>query len=444
MNNFLKETAMADLYQQHIAEKTTRLQIILEKLGWDEIVIGSGSGKIQFQDDMAYPYKVNPYFREWIPLDKRHNCFLRIKRNIDIPTLYLSRAEDIWHSAPQKLSDDYSKHLDIVEYSGVDELKKYLGQAQNKQVLINETNELEITPDQWNPQPVLYAIDFQRRSKTDYEHACVRQATHQAVPAHRAAEQAFMAGASELEIASAYLSACKCSENEMPYAIIAGINENAAVLHHHQLNNQAVKPRSFLIDAGVQYNNYASDITRTYAYDKGSEFSAMIASLDKVQQQLVSCGGIGKSPMDLHLLAQQKIAEILIDFKILKITVEQALEKKIINTFFPHGLGHHLGSNVHDKGSRLANPEGDLIAASKKYPQLRASASMVPNQIYTVEPGIYFIPTLLEKLRSQESHSVNWNEIENWIPFGGIRVEDNIILHEDNELENITRQAFKS
>ena len=67
---------------------------------------------------------------------------------------------------------------------------------------------------------------------------------------------------------------------------------------------------------------------------------------------------------------------------------------------------------------------------------------MVASQIYTVEPGIYFIPTLLEKLRSKEPSSVNWREIDNWIPFGGIRIEDNIILHENNELENITRQAF--
>jgi Xaa-Pro dipeptidase len=444
VKKLLKDTDISDLFQQHIVEKVARFQLMLEKLGWDEIVIGSGGGKVQFQDDMAYPFKVNPYFREWMPLDKRHNCFLLIQRGSDKPKLYLSCVEDIWHSAPQTLADNYSQHIDIIEYDSVDKLKKYLGKNQNKQVLINETNDLEITEAQWNPQQVLHAIDFQRRHKTAYEHACVRQATYEAVPAHRAAEQAFRAGASELEIASAYLSACKCSENEMPYAIIAGINENAAVLHHHQLNNQPVTPRSFLIDAGVQFNNYASDITRTYAFDRGSEFAAMIASLDKVQQELVCAGAIGKSPMDLQVLAQQKLAQILIDFKLLKVSIEQALEKKIINSFFPHGLGHHLGSSVHDKGSRLANAGGELIASSKKYPNLRASAPMVANQIYTVEPGIYFIPTLLEKLRSKEPSCVNWRNIKNWIPFGGIRIEDNIILHEDDRLENITRQAFKS
>lgn len=442
MNKQLEQEPMAELFQQHIAEKLSRFQRILESLGWDEIVIGSGSDKYQFQDDMAYPFKANPYFREWLPLDKRSNCYLQIQRNSEKPILYLQNIEDIWHSAAQRLPSDYCQYLEIIEYSDLDRLKKYLGNAQNKRLLINETNELGMPDSQWNPQQALHAIDFQRRHKTPYEHACVREATKLAVPAHRAAERAFRAGASELEVASAYLKACKRSENEMPYGIIAGINENAAVLHHHQLNNQPVTPRSFLIDAGVQFNNYASDITRTYAFDRGSEFAAMIASLDKVQQELVCAGAVGKSPMDLHRLAQQKIAQILIDFKILKISQEQALEKNIINSFFPHGLGHHLGANVHDKGSRLANPQGDLIAASKKYPKLRASAPMVANQIYTVEPGIYFIPTLLEKLQCKEPSSVNWQVIKHWTPFGGIRIEDNIILHENNQLENVTRQAF--
>ena len=103
-------------------------------------------------------------------------------------------------------------------------------------------------------------------------------------------------------------------------------------------------------------------------------------------------------------------------------------------------LGHHLGCNVHDKGSQLANPQGDPVPASKTYPNLRASAPMEANQVHTVEPGVYFIPSLLDKLRASElADSINWPEIKQWIPFGGIRIEDNVILHEDNSLENITR-----
>ena len=437
------DAALALLYTLHCTEKMSRFQAILEAVDCDEIVIGSGHSKLQFQDDMAYPFKANPYFREWVPLGKRADCYLHIRPNADKPRLYLLAVEDIWHTAPQTLPNGFQDSLEIIEYTSIDQLKKQLVNHGSSIALINETNELDVSADCWNPQPVLQQIDFQRRVKTAYEQACVRRANQLAVPAHRAAEQAFMAGASELEIAAVYLAACNCSENDMPYAIIAGINQHAAVLHHHNLNAHRVTPRSFLIDAGMQVNGYAADITRTYAYDRGSEFAAMIERLDKAQRELVAAGAIGKSPLDLHVLSQHNIAQILIEFKLLKVSAEQAVEQCIINSFYPHGLGHHLGCNVHDKGSRLANAQGDLMPASEKYPKLRAGASMVANQIYTVEPGLYFIPALLEKLRaSDRAIAIDWKEVDRWIPYGGIRIEDNIILHADGRLENITREMF--
>jgi len=439
------DKTLAVLYTQHCAEKMSRFQTILEALDCDEIIIGSGRSKMQFQDDMAYPFKANPYFREWVPLDQRADCFLRIQRNTDKPQLYLLVVEDIWHSQPQQPPQGFENSLEIIEYSSIDSLKKQLIKPDNSILLIDESNDLGVAEDAWNPQELLHQIDFQRRQKTAYEQACVRRANQLAVPAHRAAEQAFMAGASELEIASAYLSACNCGESDMPYAIIAGINENAAVLHHHQLNRQPVPARSFLIDAGVQFNHYAADITRTYAYERTGEFAAMIEHLDGIQQQLVAEGAIGKSPLDLHVLSQYKIAQLLIDFKLLNSSAEQVVEQGVINTFYPHGLGHHLGCNVHDKGSRLANAQGDLMPVSEKYPKLRAGASMVANQVYTVEPGLYFIPALLDKLRnSDQSTVVDWQAIDRWVPYGGIRIEDNIILHADNSIENVTRKAFST
>ncbi|MGB0449622.1 MAG: M24 family metallopeptidase, partial [Porticoccaceae bacterium] len=111
----------------------------------------------------------------------------------------------------------------------------------------------------------------------------------------------------------------------------------------------------------------------------------------------------------------------------------------------PHGLGHHLGSNVHDRGSNLANAQGDKVPASEKYPKLRSSAPMVANQIHTVEPGLYFIPSLLDKLRvGEHSSKLNWSRVDKFIPYGGIRIEDNIVVHKDGRLENLTRDAFAS
>jgi Xaa-Pro dipeptidase len=430
------------LYGDHIQQKLSRFRTILQATNFDRLIIGSGSEKIQFQDDMAYPFKTNPYFREWVPLNYA-NYFLCIDAENEKPKLYIQCKQDIWHSAPQKLAETYAQHLELIEYSSLEALIKQLSKSARSLGLINDTNDFDLDAKAFNPSQILNAIDFQRRSKTAYEHACLREATRLAVPAHLAAKDAFMAGASELEVASAYLKACYCAESEMPYAIIAGINENAAVLHHHQLNNRPVEPQSLLLDAGVQFNHYASDITRTHAYDSGSDFSSMINALDRLQQDLVSEAGIGKNPADLHVKSQYAVASILKQFNILKVSAEEAVENKIINTFYPHGLSHHLGCNVHDKGSRLANAQGDQMPVSEKYPHLRASAPMVENQIHTVEPGLYFIPALLYKLEaSKNKSSVNWDQIVHWKKYGGIRIEDNIILHANGHIENVTRDAF--
>ena len=433
---------MDKLYQQHVAEKMSRFQRILEATGYREILIGSGETKMQFQDDMAYAFKANPYFREWVPLATRADCYLQIIAGVSKPKLFLLAVEDVWHTAPESLPTGFDQAFNIIEYGSIEELKKHL--SGTAAVLINETNALGTVAENWNTLAVLHQIDYQRRGKTAYEQECVREANRRAVPAHRAAQRAFMGGASEVQIAAAYLAGCDCRENEMPYGIIAGVNEHAAVLHHHNLFKQPQTPRSFLIDAGVEVYGYASDITRTYAYDPGCDFAAMIEAMDRTQLALCAEGGIGKSPADIHVLSQHKIAEVLIEFDVLQLSAEEAVAKDIAASFYPHGLGHHLGCNVHDKGSQLANAQGDILPRSEKYPKLRSGATMVANQIHTVEPGLYFIPVLLDKLKSgKHAKAINWSRIDEFVPYGGIRIEDNIVVHANGVLENLTRDAFQ-
>lgn len=432
---------VVELYTQHIFEKSARFQTILEATGYQGIVVGSGETKMQFQDDMAYPFKANPYFREWVPLATRSGCYLQLIKGASKPRLFLLTVEDIWHTAPESLPEGFDQAFEVIEYANLDEIKTMLEGTNS--AFINETNTLDIAAEDWNPPAVIHQIDYQRRGKTAYEQACVREANRCAVPAHRAAQQAFMAGASEVQIAAAYLAACDCRESEMPYGIIAGVNEHAAVLHHHNLFKQPQTPRSFLIDAGVEVNGYASDITRTYAYDSGSDFAAMIELMNKKQLELCAEGGIGKSPVDIHMLSQHKIAEVLIDFDVLNMSAEEAVANDIAASFYPHGLGHHLGCNVHDKGSQLANAQGDILPPLEKYPKLRSGSPMVANQIHTVEPGLYFIPAYLDKLKAGEhAHLINWSRVDEFLPYGGIRIEDNIIVHADGSLENLTRDAF--
>ena len=435
------------LYHKHVAEKLLGFQKILGESGYDELLIASGDYKMHFQDDLFYPFKANPYFREWTPLNKRTGSYIHFTKNSIKPRLFLLCAEDIWHTARQSLPKGFDAACDIVEYLELNDVTESLTEknlCSGAVAMISEVNTLNVPSASFNPQALLNRIDYQRCAKTAYEQHCVRQANRLAAPAHAAAYQTFMTGASEQAICAAYYQASHTSENEMPYSVIAGVNEHAAVLHHYNLDKQAVTPRSFLIDAGIDYHGYASDITRTYAYNNQSAFADMIRLMDQKQLELVAAGGLGKGPIDIHELYREKMAEILVAFNLLTVSVEHALESNIVDVFMPHGLGHHLGSNVHDKGGQFANAQGDLNQPSEKYPGLRRNVGpMRAHQIYTVEPGLYFIPTRLQACSKGElSGHVQWSEVEKMIPYGGIRIEDNIILHADGHLENLTRDAF--
>ena len=100
---------MVELYKQHLEQKMLRFQAILKATGFDEIVIGSGETKMQFQDDMAYSFKANPYFREWVPLATRAGCYLQITAGATVPRLFLLTVEDIWHTAPESMPQGFEQ-----------------------------------------------------------------------------------------------------------------------------------------------------------------------------------------------------------------------------------------------------------------------------------------------------------------------------------------------
>jgi Xaa-Pro dipeptidase len=114
------KTDQVELYGQHLVEKHRRFQDILLATQFDEIVIAAGDSKMQFADDMAYPFVANPYFREWVPLGKRHGSYVQISSSLDRPLLFLIFIEDIWHTAPQSLPAFFEQWLDIVEYASLE------------------------------------------------------------------------------------------------------------------------------------------------------------------------------------------------------------------------------------------------------------------------------------------------------------------------------------
>ena len=124
----------------------------------------------------------------------------------------------------------------------------------------------------------------------------------------------------------------------------------------------------------------------------------------------------------------------------LKAEPGEAVALGLTRPFYPHGLGHHLGLQVHDVAGKQANPKGDPQPPPPQHPNLRTTRTIEPRQLFTIEPGLYFIPMLLRPFRQNEHASrFNWKLIDELTPVGGIRIEDNILVTESGG-RNITRE----
>ena len=147
----------------------------------------------------------------------------------------------------------------------------------------------------------------------------------------------------------------------------------------------------------------------------------------------------GLSYVDLHITTYREIAQVLAEFDFINVSADTAVASGIVSTFYPHGLGHHLGLQVHDVGGFMADERGTHISAPEQHPFLRTSRVIEAGQVFTIEPGLYFIDSLLQALKnSANSDQVNWPKVDEMRRFGGIRIEDNIIVHQSHN-ENMTR-----
>jgi len=435
---------IAGAYPAHFRALTSQTATALEATGYPAIVIAAGSPHRIFLDDMDYPFKTNPHFRRWVPLDDAAHSLLVLCPG-ERPLLLHYRPDDYWHKPPEAPTGYWVEHFEIRSIAKLEDMANALPAHARGAAFLGEWNEqmAALGLAYPNPENLLNQLHFQRARKTDYELACMEQATRLGVSAHLAAERAYRDGASEYEIHQAYLSACSHTESELPYGNIIAFGANAAVLHYTHLPRtrpSEIAP-SFLIDAGATCNGYACDITRSYAR-LDDEFAELIADMDKAQQALCRQAKPGTSFPELHLQAHAQVAGLLKKFDLINCSADAALETGITRTFLPHGLGHLLGLQVHDVGGFLADPDGATLAPPEGHPFLRLTRTLEPGWVTTIEPGLYFIETLLAKLRdTPQGGSVNWERVDRFRRYGGVRIEDNVLV-EDTGSRNLTREEF--
>jgi Xaa-Pro dipeptidase len=438
-----KNTSLGALYASHLEAVTRRHDHALEQAGASHAIIYSGNPKVAFLDDNNYPFKANPHFVSWVPLTRLPYSYI-VYTPGETPVLIYFQPHDYWHVVPGAPDGYWTDHFDIRIVHAIEDVAIHLPENREKCIVIGEIDDeaLAYGIERINPNTAINILHYARGNKTNYELATMRLASQRGAVGHRAAEAAFRDGRSEFEIHRAYCKAVSHTDPELPYGNIVALNTHGAVLHYTDLDRAAPElVNSFLIDAGAQVHGYASDITRTYSCGD-RRFQDLIDRMDIMQREIVNQVEVGVDYRELHVATHKMLAHILVDAELAVGDPDTLLETGVTSAFFPHGLGHLLGVQVHDVGGFMENESGTVIDPPSGHPYLRLTRVLEENMVLTIEPGLYVIDMLLENLRGTpaEGH-VNWNTVDWLRPYGGIRIEDNVRVMV-NDRENLTRDAF--
>ncbi len=434
---------IASLYAEHLACVRQHSDAALEAAGRDTLAIAAGRPLPKFLDDQDFPYAAHPYFKHWLPLAEAPGSWI-VYTPGKKPRLLFMQPQDFWHPVPEAPAGYWVDHFEIVPVGTVEALARQLPKDPAGCAIIGQTQDAvgEFVPD--NPQAAMAHLDYRRAWKTPYEVTLMREANRIGAHAHKAAEAAFRAGESEFGIHMAYLHSAMQLDAELPYHSIVALNNHGAVLHYDRFDRAPpATSLTMLIDAGASHAGYASDITRTWATPEAAEFQALIDAMDSNQRELASRVKKGQDYRELHLHAHHLVAGLLKEHDFLRMSPDEAVAGHVTNTFFPHGLGHLIGAQVHDVGGFQKSPDGGRIDPPEGQPFLRLTRTLEPGMAVTIEPGLYFIDMLLERLQARpEGKRVNWDKVDAFRRYGGIRIEDDVVCTE-GEPENLTRDAFE-
>ena len=426
-----------DKYSLHIKQLQTLYTAAIGTIEADAILVHSGCEQHYYGDDRGVPFQAFGHFCHWLPIN-RPDQFVLFQPDHK-PVYFQIVPDDFWHDQSIGVENWWADEFAIVPLRQVSELAAKLPSAVIAYVGASET--LDIAERLINPADLIHALDFQRAIKSEYEIAQLRMANKVALKGHDAARQEFMAGGSEYQIHMAFLQACEMLEDDCPYTSIVALDDKAAILHYqHKRRDSADNSQVLLIDAGARVNNYGSDITRT-STRRGVDplFQQLLDGMVNLELAIVSSVRPGLSYVDFHTQALEGVGRLLLDLEICRGSLSELTEHGIPQLFMPHGVGHLLVVQVHDVGGRQATLTGGTVSPPPHSPMLRATRTITEDMVFTIEPGCYFIPMLLNPQRDgQLKQFFNWPLIDQLTPLGGIRIEDNIRVTQ-NGFENLTR-----
>jgi Xaa-Pro aminopeptidase len=213
------------------------------------------------------------------------------------------------------------------------------------------------------------------------------------------------------------------------YATIVGSGPNAAVMHFSPSQRKVRRGDFVLIDAGAEVERYVADVTRTFiAGTKGSQFQRELFELVlSVEEAAISRCVPGAEWKDIHLKAATELTAGLVDLNLMRGSADALVEQGAHTLFFPHGIGHLVGLGVRDASGRQPGRPKEKREAMKN---LRMDLPLAAGYVTTVEPGLYFIPAILNDpaRRKRYRKCINWTLAERHLGTGGVRIEDTVLV----------------
>jgi Xaa-Pro aminopeptidase len=293
-------------------------------------------------------------------------------------------------------------------------------------------DELGVQCDDALSEDLRLGLDVVRRPKDEIELERMRVAERATSAAFAAAVPVLVDGSTERSVQiELETAALRAGADAMAYDTIVGAGSNSAVLHFMPTDRRLNDGDLVLIDAGADYRQYASDITRTYPV--GGRLSPEQAELHAVvhaaEQACIERCAPGTEWVEVHMTAAQIIAKGLVAFGVLRGEPSALVESGAVWLFFPHGIGHLVGLGVRDAHGPLPSRR-DTASPVKN---LRINLPLEAGFVVTVEPGIYFVPAILQdpERRARHRDAVAWDRVDRMLDFGGIRIEDNVLITPD-------------
>lgn len=451
---------------------------VVQSLGVENglIYLPGTATKYEEDSDQFRPFRQRRYFY-YLSGVNEPDCHLTYDINNDILTLFIPRIDPhtvIWNGRGSTIAEAYEKYdVDSVVYTTClpDFVKQWPKHHEGDIYILHPDQ--AVTPGQAELPRVdcvklQKAINSARIIKDPHEIGLIRKANDITAKAHREVLANILKFKSEAQVEAIFLDTCiSMDAKHQAYEPIAASGVNASTLHYVK-NDEPLQGRQLMcLDAGCEWECYASDVTRTFPLSDSwpSKEAKQIHDLvQKMQDSCICQLAPGVRFLDLHIMAHHIAIEGLMALGILHNgSHEEIYMAGTSRAFFPHGLGHHIGLEVHDIGqgdlmslalgirsssyeikSRSLFPENYHLPVYDsemcRFPARPESGGLEEGMVITVEPGIYFSQYALQLIYLPSpihSKYINKEVLLRYIPVGGVRIEDDILITSSGH-ENLT------